>query len=239
MELFLLPYFREQQLPDADDRPGFGIDVEDDAVFESDQGQSHNDIALRYSQTFDEVDLGLSYFNGTSRDPRLFLNEDGDTLVPFYPLMEQVGLDGQYTSEAWLWKLEAIYRDDDIEHYGAAAGGFEYTFVGIFESSQDLGAIGEYLYDERGGEATTPFQDDILIGLRWVLNDEQSTDALFGVITDLDGGGQSLSLEAARRIGDSVKINLNARSFLNTEDDPQLNVFAQDDFVRMELGYFF
>ena len=153
--------------------------------------------------------------------------------------MEQVGLDVQFTSEAWLWKLEAIYRDDDIERYSAAAGGFEYTFVGIFDSAQDLGAIAEYLYDERGSEATTPFQDDILIGLRWVLNDEQSSDALFGVIADLDGGGQSISLEATRRLGDSFKINLNGRSFLNTENDPQLDVFAQDDFVRMELGYFF
>jgi len=239
LELFVLPYFRVQQLPDSDDRPGFGIDVEDDAQFESDDEQNHTDASLRYSQTFDEIDLGLSYFNGTSRDPRLFLNEDGDALIPFYPLMEQAGLDAQFTSEAWLWKLEAIYRNDDIERYSAAAGGFEYTFVGIFDSAHDLGAIAEYLYDERGSEATTPFQDDILIGLRWVLNDEQSSDALFGVIADLDGGGQSISLEATRRLGDSFKINLNARSFVNTENDPQLDVFAQDDFVRMELGYYF
>jgi hypothetical protein len=99
--------------------------------------------------------------------------------------------------------------------------------------------IGEYLYDERGEQAATPFQDDILIGLRWVLNDEQSSEALFGVVADLDGGGQSFSLEASRRLGDSFKLNLDARSFINTEDDPQLDVFSRDDFVRVELAYFF
>jgi hypothetical protein len=124
LEFFLLPYFRVQQLPDSDDRPGFGIDVDDDAAqFESDDEESHTDLALRYSHTLDEVDLGLSYFNGTARDPRLLLNENGDALIPFYPLLEQFGLDVQYTSEAWLWKLEAVYREDDIQSYSAAAGG--------------------------------------------------------------------------------------------------------------------
>ncbi|MDH3712650.1 MAG: hypothetical protein OET44_02250 [Gammaproteobacteria bacterium] len=240
LEFFLLPYFRVRQLPDSNDRPSFGIDVDNDAAqFESKDAENHLDAALRYSQTFDEVDLGLSYFNGTSRDPRLFLNQNGNALIPFYPLMEQVGLDVQYTSEAWLWKLEAIYRQDDIQSYSAAAGGFEYTFVGIFDSAHDLGAIGEYLYDERGTEATTPFQEDILIGLRWALNDEQSSEALFGVIADLGDGGQSISLEASRRLGDSFKLNLDARSFINTENDPQLDLFSRDDFVRVELGYFF
>ena len=240
LEFFLLPYFRARELPDSDDRPGFGLDVDDDnAQFESDDEENHVDGALRYSRTFDEVDLGLSYFNGTSREPRLAPNANGDALIPFYPLLQQVGLDVQYTSEAWLWRLESIYREDDIQSYTAAAGGFEYTFVGIFESAQDLGVIGEYLYDERNDEATTPFQNDVLVGLRWVLNDEQSTETLFGVIADLDDGGQAFNLEASRRLGDSFKLRVEARAAVNTDDDPQLDGFSRDDFARVELGYFF
>ena len=63
--------------------------------------------------------------------------------------------------------------------------------------------------------------------------------ALFGAIVDLNGGGQSLSLEASRRLGNSFKLNLDARSFMNTEDDPQLDLFSRDDFVRVEFAYFF
>ncbi len=240
LEFFVLPYFRVRDLADSDDRPGFGLDTDDsDAQFESDDEENHIDGALRYSQTFDEVDLGVSYFNGTSREPRLEENADGDALIPFYPLIEQVGVDVQYTSEEWLWKLETIHRDDDVESYTAAAGGFEYTFVGIFETAQDLGVLSEYLYDERDEEATNPFQNDVLVGLRWVLNDEQSTEALFGVITDLDEGGQTVNLEAARRLGDSFKLNVDARAAMDTDDDPQLDVFSRDDFVRVELAYFF
>ncbi len=238
--VFVLPYFRERVLPDRTDRPGFGLDVDEDAArFESSDAEKHIDGALRYTQTFDDIDLGLSYFNGTAREPRLIPDTNGTALVPFYPLLEQYGVDAQYTTEGWLWKLEAIYREDDIESYGAGAGGFEYTFVGLFETAQDLGVIGEYLYDERGRTATTPFQDDVLIGLRWVLNDEQSTEALFGVITDLDGGGKAVNLEASRRLGESYKLNLDARLFVDTRGDPQLDAFGRDDFVRVELAYYF
>lgn len=240
LELFVLPLFRIRVLPEADDRPSFGIDVDnDDPQFESDDEENHTDFALRYSHTIEELDLGLSYFDGTSRDPRLFPNEDGDELIQFYPLIQQAGLDAQLTTEAWLWKLEAIYREDRFESFGAAAGGFEYTFVGIFESAQDLGVIGEYLYDDRGEEANNPFEDDMLIGLRWVLNDEQSTEALLGAIVDLGDGGQTLNLEASRRLGDSFRVNFDVRGFFNTENDPQLDLFAQDDFARLELFYFF
>lgn len=240
LEFYVLPYFRVRELADSDDRPGFGLDTDDsDAQFESEDEENHVDGALRYSQTSDEIDLGLSYFNGTSREPRLQPDAGGDALIPFYPLIEQFGIDAQYTSEEWLWKLETIYREDDVESYTAAAGGFEYTFVGIFETAQDLGVLSEYLYDERDDEATTPFQNDVLVGLRWVLNDEQSTEALVGVITDVDGGGRTFNLEATRRLGDSFKLSVDARAAMDTDDDPQLDVFSRDDFVRVELAYFF
>ncbi len=240
LSLFVLPGFRERELPEVNDRPRFALPVDNDAArFESSDEERHIDAAVRFSRNFDELDVSLSHFSGTAREPRLAPNADGSALVPFYPLIDQTGLEVQYTAEEWLWKLEAIHVSDDEDDYSAAAGGFEFTVVGLFETAHDLGIIAEYLYDERGDNADSPFQDDVLVGLRWVLNDAQSTEALFGVIQDLDGGGQAISLEASRRLGASFKVNLDARAFADTADDPQLDGFARDDFVRLELGYYF
>ena len=71
-------------------------------------------------------------------------------LVPIYDQIEQAGLDVQFTSGSWLLKLEAIHRSRETEDFVSAAAGFEYTFYGVFGSDIDVGAVGEYLYDNRG-----------------------------------------------------------------------------------------
>lgn len=55
-------------------------------------------------------------------------------LVPFYHQISQLGLDLQYTRDAWLWKLEAIARDGLDDTFFATVAGFEYTFYGVRDS---------------------------------------------------------------------------------------------------------
>jgi len=109
----------------------------------------------------------------------------------------------------------------------------------ICNDRMDLGIVSEFLWDERQENAGHPFQRDLLLGLRFALNDEASTDALFGVIQDLDGGATSVSLEASRRIGDSFRLGVEARHFANTDDDPALTAFENESFLRLELAYYF
>jgi len=59
---------------------------------------------------------------------------------------------------------------------------------------------------------------------------------LLGVITDLDGGGEVLSLEANRRIGSKVKASIDMRYWVNQPTDSQ---FADEDYLQFELAYFF
>ena len=153
-------------------------------------------------------------------------------------MIAQTGIDAQATTEEWLWKLETIYVDTKNQaNYNAAVGGFEYTFVGVFDSDADIGLIGEYLYDQR--RDSQPFQDDILVGLRWVLNDAQSSEVLFGIIQDLDGGARNYNLEASRRIGESFKLSAELRAISDAEDDPVLSLAANDDLLQIELGLYF
>ena len=241
-DFFVLPYFRERTFASLDGRPSLPVRVDiDNPVYQSSKKEDHIDYALRWSNSIDVWDIGLSYFDGTAREPRLVAGLDSNNLpvlVPHYDQIAQTGLDIQMTTEEWLWKLEAIYIDSALQgHHSAAVGGFEYTFVGVFESDADIGVIGEYLYDQR--ENTQAFQDDVLVGLRLALNDEPSTELLFGVIQDVNGGARAFNLEASRRIGESYKITAEMRVISDAKKDKVLSNADKDDFLQLELGYYF
>ena len=177
-----MPYFRERTFPGVDGRLRAPLPVDtDNPVYESSAGQGHVDYALRYSHYIGDVDLGLSLFRGTSREPRLVPNEDGTAFLPHYDQLDQFGVDLQYTRDAWLWKLEAIARDGYSHSYAAAVGGFEYTFYQVGESAADIGLLLEYQYDGRNElEPITLNDNDLFVGTRLALNDTQDTSVLRG-----------------------------------------------------------
>src|SRR5262249_48821857 len=166
LDLFVFPGSRGRKVPARKGRlrtalPPLRVD-NDRAVYESGRGRGHIDWAARWSRTFGEWDVGLSHFYGTSREPRLLPDVGGKALVPHYDLIHQTGLDAQWTKGKWLWKLEAIRRSGQGAGFTALTGGFEYTLSNFAGSRADVGLIAEYLYDQRGNNATTPFQDDIM-----------------------------------------------------------------------------
>ena len=241
VDFFLLPYFRERTYPGKEGRlrPPVKVDT-DNAEYESGAEESHIDLALRYSQTYDWGDLGIYYFRGTSREPILIPSLKKPVLLPFYDQIDQVGLDLQLVIGNWLWKLESLYRDGTDDNFWAATGGLEYTFVSISDTMVDLGLITEYSYDDREDDATTPFQNDLLFGLRLGVNDAASTELLAGISFDLDESGSVFRMEASRRLTDNLKISLEAWSFFDLEESQTyLYSIRDDDFVRLQLFYYF
>jgi hypothetical protein len=242
VDLFVLPFFRERNFAGVNGRPRVIPRVESNLTsYESSSEDKHVDTAIRWSHAVGDMDIGLSWFHGTSREPILTpADYNGEVvLAPFYQIIDQLGLDVQLTKGNWLWKLEAINLDGNYVSYKQATGGFEYTFYGIAGSAADLGLLVEYIYDSRGELATTPFEDDFLTGLRLTLNDAQSTDALLGVIKDKHDDSYLVNLEANRRIGDNWKLSIQASKFLVDGLDQSLKSFAEDDFLQLELGYYF
>jgi hypothetical protein len=242
VNLFVLPGFRERTFAGVEGRPRIVPRVEPNlTAYESSREDAHVDFAARWSHYIGDMDIGLSYFHGTSREPILSPAEyNGEVvLAPFYQLIDQFGLDVQLTRGGWLWKLEAISLDGNYTSYRQATGGFEYTFYALADSNADLGLVVEYLYDSRGELATTPFEDDFMAGLRLVLNDVQSTEALLGVIKDKDDESYLYTLEANRRIGDRWRLSVQAGKFVVDGLDESLKSFAQDDYLQVELGYYF
>ncbi len=243
LDLFVLPGFRERSFAGSEGRLRSLPRVDaDQARYEASTGGKHIDVAARWSHYLGDWDIGLSYFSGTSRDPRFLPGQDGNgepVLIPYYELIEQWGLDLQATLDDWLWKLEVINRYGQGERYTAATGGFEYTFIGIADGPADLGIIAELLYDDRGDAAPTPFADDIMIGSRLTLNDEQSTEFLLGIIVDSNDSGQLMTLESSRRIGANWKISLEGQAFINIGRNDLLAGLRRDDYLQLELARYF
>ena len=243
IDFFLMPYFRERNFPGTQGRlrttPPVG---EGQSRFESAARKKHQDFALRYSHFISDWDIGIAHFYGTSRDPRLLpdLDQTGKPLlIPFYEIINQTSLDLQATKGNMLWKLEAIHRSGQAEPYNAFAVGFEYTFVGIFETAIDLSVLGEYHYDDRGESAPTLFEDDIGTGIRLAFNDAQSSTVLMGLIVDRNTGGKFFNLEASRRFGDSWVLELQARILFNQSPTDPAFAFSRDDYIELFLSYNF
>lgn len=245
LDIFVMPYFRERSFGGDNARlqGPFRIDT-DNALYESGSEEHHVDYALRWSRYVGNWDIGLSYFDGTGREPNLLPQIDpldgSIFLTPFYPLIEQIGLDVQATLGSWLWKLEAIKRDGLGQDFAAMTVGFEYTYVGVFESAVDLGLLLEFNRDSRGALAQTPFQKDVFSGGRLTLNDAQSTQLLFGASFDLDDSSSYSGLiEASRRLGNNWKLNLDFWLFNSSNPLDPLFRLRDDDFVSLTLEYFF
>lgn len=229
VDAMLLPYFRERTFAGDDGRLRPTIAVSDDALYESSREQKHVDFALRYSKMLGDWDLGVSYFQGTGREP-YYRFESGE-LKPYYAQAKQLGLDVQGIVGDWLWKLESIYRDSLDNHTGVVTG-FEYTVVGAFGTVWDLGLITEYLYDSRGNNAQTIGQNDLFLGTRLALNDADSTEILLGVTQDLDHRDvYNAKIEASSRLTNHLSWRIDGWLFENDTPDDLLYFGRKDDFI--------
>ncbi|HUT49267.1 MAG TPA: hypothetical protein VM325_08000 [Alphaproteobacteria bacterium] len=251
LDLFVLPWFRERTFPGRSGRlrPTLYIDTRK-TRYESSLEERHPDVAVRFNKTIGKLDFDVAYFYGTSRDPALLPTLRPSTgeivLVPFYPLIHQASVAAQYTTGPWLLKFEGLYRNGQPDargirdDYVAAVAGFEYTFYSIFKTKSDLGVLAEFLYDQRGRNAATPFQKDIFVGLRWTANDAEDTTVLAGVVQDLDEGGtRGIFVEASRRLSGQLKLELEARFFNSRTPRNIFFGLRRDDYVQAKLVYSF
>ena len=250
VNLFYLPYFRERTFPGPEGRLRSGTIVEEDADYLTDRGPWTPAFAARATAAAGSLDVGLSGFAGLSREPAFRPTVPGGPTVPVYDRILQAGLDGQYTEGAALWKLEAIYRDDQLgpwiaqardferQDYLAATGGIEYTLFGIADSAADLGLIGEYAWDQRRADAATGFQNDAIVGLRLTMNDVADTAGLLTASIDLETAETFLYAEFDRRLSSNYTIEVKAGAFLGTDRDSLRFDLRNDSYIRTTLSYF-
>lgn len=254
VEFFVLPYHRARTFPGSSGRLRLPLVVEDEQVeYESEAKAWHLDFAARYSQSFGVVDVGLSVFNGTSREPFLMPGADrsgAPVLVQHYGQIRQFGLDAQLTVGSWLFKLEAIQRAGASNllgmkgDYVASVFGGEYTFYSVFDSAVDLSLLGEWNYDGRSRNATpsrspNTLENDLFFATRIAFNDVQSTEIVASFLGDVDRATHALSMELDRRISDLLSLNLEAIHLLSIDKADIHYDTRRDSFIDLRLIYHF
>lgn len=239
-DIFYLPYHRKRTFPGEKSRLRFATVIDkDDIEYESGAKEWHQDFAARWKHYIGIVDVALSHYYGTGREP-LFTFDELNNIQAFYPIINQTGLELQVTDNDFLWKLESIYRTSKAQDFFALAAGLEYTFGNIKSSGIDLGVLAEYLFDDRDELSLSGLQNDLFFGSRIAFNDIKSTQILVGGIFDLEKNSKIFSIEASRRLGQSWKLELEGR-FFNSIDNREfiLSNFENDSFLKLALFKYF
>ena len=242
LDTFILTGFRERTFPGDEGRLRSSPMVESSrSSYQAANRSKHTDLAMRWAKSTGTFDAALSYFYGTSREPRFNAVFDGSQIVlaPHYDLIKQSGVELQKVQDATLLKMEAIHRSSSSDSYWASTVGLEHTLSDWLHSGKDLGLIAEHLYDQRGASAATPFQDDIMLGLRLAFNDAGSSEALLGVIGDRHSTARIYTLETSWRVGDYWKWSLKARLFDAIPAQDLLYSSRRDDFIKLEWARYF
>lgn len=244
VDLYLMPRFRERTFAGADARFRFPLPIDRDAaVVERSLG-----VAARWFHFLGPLDLGVSTFYGTARDPRFQAvgPMTGPTgFAPVYERVLQLSVDAQLTQGGWLWKLETITRSGQGDRFYALTGGLEYTLGNIARSGIDLGLLAEYSHDTRTFDLTQPliavstFDNDLFMGGRLALNDVQSTTALAGAILDVEVGSVSWLVEASRRVGQSFTADFEIRASANVDAEDPLYLFRRDSYAQFGVSWFY
>ena len=254
LELFGLTWHRPRTLPGRHGRLRAGLAVDRDLTsYESASEEWHLDFAGRYGGSFGPLDVGLSVFDGTSREPTLLpaLVASELVLAPHYEQILQFGLDSQLTTGPWLLKLEAIHRAGaqnrrldqylkyEEEDYAAFIVGGEYTINAVWDSGADLSLIAEWARDGRSRWATNAFENDILLAARFGLNDEQSTEFTVSVLASLDNSSRVLSTEFKRRLSESWSLHVESSAYFGIDEDDVIYDVRRDSFIGVNLDYNF
>ena len=247
-ELFLLPDHRSRTYPGVKGRLRSPLVVNNRlTTYEHKSGDNHIDIAARYSNSVGPADIGLSFFDGTSRDPSLRPDANPPTeLIPHYEQIRQYGLDVGMTVADFLVKLEAIRRTDASnirltkEDYSAYLVGAEYTFYSVFDSDTDVVLLGEWIYDDRGNRSTGTLQNDFFLATHINLNDVDGTEFSVSYLKDRDYDSKTMTFEFKRRLTDEWTVEIEAIDFLKTDPaDINQSPIRRDDFVNLSLTYSF
>ncbi|MGD8326918.1 MAG: hypothetical protein PVF65_08390 [Sphingomonadales bacterium] len=240
---YALPWSRERDFAGRKGRPNTPLPIDrSQTQWQSDDEDWRFTWAARWSKAAGPFDIGLSYFSGNARDPRLLLGQDAlgaPVLIPRYDVIKQAGVDVQATFGPLLLKTEAIHQWNDFDDFAAFAAGFEYSFFNVGDGAGNLGVLAEYLYDERDDNLLAPFEDDLFFGLRWSSNDVAGTQILAGAVVDLDGDGNAINVEMSRRLGSKWSISVDARLFTGVDSGDPLQFLADDDFIQLRIARHF
>ena len=243
LDFYAMTFFRERTFNSNDARLRGPLPIRTSNVdYEADWGQWNVDLAARYQNSFGPVDLGLSVFHGTNREPRLrtFVSGSGPYAKPYYETMTQAGIDVAWALGDLVLKGEALYRFNQGDPFFATVVGGEYTIKNAVAMDVDLGLIAEFNFDDRNSRnPPTIFDKDAFAGLRVTFNDVSDSRILFGALVDVEDASTYLYLEASRRIYSNWRIEVEGRYFAAGSNADALRAIDSDSFAQLRLSRYF
>ncbi len=244
LDAYVLEYFRPKTFPGPAGRSRPPFPVSHSPVYESQLGERQPDFAFRFSRTLGAFEIAASHFFGTSRDPEITAVPDpasGVLLSTRYPLLNQSGLEVQWTLDNLILKTEDVLRlKRDFTWQSAATGlGMEYNVGALLGRTWDFSVLGEYLYDRRNEFLLTPFTRDVFVGLRVGCNDSRSTEVTLGLDWDHRRGRLEILMgELGTRLTDRLKIWISGRYLTKLEKASPFYPLRNDGYTKLQFELF-
>lgn len=243
LEIIALPRFVENRYPGAASRHRLGLLIANDkSIYSANAERNDAGGALRWTGYMGDLDLGLSYFSGTGRDPRFIPQLDG-RFVPDYSKITQTGIDLQYLAGDTAFKAELINRTGQYNRHGIAetyqAGviGLEHNIYAVFDSDYDMAVIAEYAGDGRGTDSHSGFQNDLVGGVRLLLNDIDDTEIFALASRDLDYNTMRGTGKLTTRMTDNLVLEGEVSVVSGLQRDPGAAAFYRDDYAAVTVTY--
>ena len=243
LSLLLLPFFVENAYPGLSSRARLQTLVSNDtASYSNNASRNDNSYALRYEGYQGDLDYGMSYFDGITREPYFTLGSNG-RLVPEYFPIQQIGADVQYLLGDTALKTEMVRRigqfnaNGATEDYNAGVFGAEHNIYGVFDSAYDLILVGELAADSRGKDSHTIFQRDFAFGGTLLLNNMEDSEFNLFLLRDLSYTSLLTRFSYSTRLNDAFRIESNLNLYSNFEKDISQAGLAQDSNASITLSY--
>ncbi|MFT5806533.1 MAG: hypothetical protein ACI9LG_000803 [Moritella dasanensis] len=233
LEAMLLIGYREAAMP----TPGARFSFENDYSYEYEGWgeEYHPDIALRYSKSIKNIDLGVSYFGGHTRTPELLSQTVGDP-VWYVNLVDQVSVDVNADLGRIELKAEVLYKVVEDQSTRAMVLGTEFKL--IQNKNVGVNLLAEYSWDQHGVDAfDNSFQNDLFAGARITLFGLNDSEILLGHNYDFDFSSQHGFVQAKVNVTKKLSVGLEGWWF-NVSDDDYANKTYNDDNMIQLTGYY-
>jgi len=262
LSLYYLPRYEAPNLPGPSSRLSFvpaGLTVgkpiwlEDDAISSDHYGAQWG---ARFTQTFGDADLSVHYLDHMDRQYPLFsLEPDSLEIRPVYSKVQDLGLTYLHILGSLIFKLEYAHKEfedqigllqafNQIDHQQGAFG-LEYGWSNPSGSETTMLLEGQGVFGTTKEERAqiTPFQRDLLAGLRHTWNDTMSRELLFTCIYDLERDHEILlNFSYKQRLSDTWSIEGGLRWIDAPPKDVRptgLENLDESNQVFLELSRFF
>ena len=203
--------------------------------------------AIKWQNNYGDSDVSFQLFRGTSRDASTLPIVEGTELKYFasFERITQLGFFFQKVHGPLIFKFEGIKRNGqknskyERENYQSYITGLEYVFTRVFNKVWDLNFFTEYSNDDRGSYSTDIFQNDLFIGSRINLNDVEGTEITQALTIDLDGNGNTGSIEISTRLKDSLRISGDYNFYWSSNNTDIMYSFRRDNYLGFNITRYF